>query len=501
MATAGDRIQVIAASLSFGPTAALAGASLSARAGEVRAVLGENGAGKSTLMRVLAGAQRPDDASIFLDGEPYRPESPIEAKRAGVVMVHQELSLCPHLTVAENIFLGDEPTSFGVVKRRVMEERAASAIEEVIGRGAGLVIRPSDRVSDLGPAARQLVEIARATAQPNCRVLILDEPTSSLAAGEVERLFSLLGALKARGITILYISHFLEELRRVADSYTVLRDGKTVGSGSIEGAELADIVRQMAGRQIDDRIPRGARPAGEVLLEIEDLRGEKAPRSASLSLRRGEVVGVAGLVGAGRTELLRAIFGLDPIKSGKVRAGAYLGPASPARRLAQGIGLLSEDRKGEGLFLSLSLADNITMSKLPGARAGPLFSPRAARAAAETWLKKLGVRAAGVDQPASSLSGGNQQKVAIARLLHHDVDVLLLDEPTRGIDVGSKAQIYALIDEMACSGKAVLMVSSYLPELLGVCDRIAVMRRGELLPARPAAGLSEHDLLLEATGV
>jgi ribose transport system ATP-binding protein len=495
------RLSIEGVHVAFGRTAALAGASLSAAAGEVHAVIGENGAGKSTLMKVLAGAIRPDRGAILLDGEAFRPSGPLEARRRGVAMVYQELSLCPHLTVAENILLGDEPSRLGFLYKRAMEEKAAAVLERVLGAGAAAAIHPRAEVRDLGPGARQIVEIARAIAQDSCRVLILDEPTSSLMAADVDRLFSLLSGLRERGITILYISHFLEEVQRIADSFTVLRDGATVGRGRLKETSLSDIVRQMAGRQVAELFPRSERAPGEVVLEIKDLAGAKMPLSASLELRRGEVLGVAGLVGAGRTELLRAVFGLDPVRRGTVRAGAYVGPASPARRLDQGIGLLSEDRKAEGLFLSLSLADNITMSKLKGLGPGHFVLPGEQKAAAARLIEKLGIRCQGAGQRASDLSGGNQQKVAIARLLYHDVDVLLLDEPTRGIDVGSKAQVYELIDAMAASGKAVLMVSSYLPELLGVCDRIAVMRRGTLLPAKPARSLTEHDVLLEATGV
>jgi ribose transport system ATP-binding protein len=484
-------------SKSFGAAAALSGVGLTAGRGEVHALLGENGAGKSTLMKILSGALSPDEGQILLDGEPYRPGDPMRARRAGVAMVYQELSLCPHLTVAENIVLGREPSRAGLLRRGEIESIARSALDLLLGsRGGPIDVHAP--VQSLSPASRQLVEIARALAQEPRRVLILDEPTSSLSREGVDKLFDVLRRLRGEGLTILYISHFLEEVQSIADTFTVLRDGKRVLSGEVKDVEMADLVRAMIGRKALDLFPRSARRAGDVILELTDLAGITKPSSASLKLRRGEVLGIAGLVGAGRTELLRAVFGLDPIRRGTVRAGAYIGPASPARRLDQGIGLGSEDRRAEGLAMSLSIADNITLSKPPGLFG--VLSRRAQRQASTRWISELGVRCAGPSQPVADLSGGNQQKIALARLLHHEVDVFLLDEPTRGIDIGSKAQIYKLIDALALAGKAVLMVSSYLPELLGVCDRIAVMRRGELLPAKPAAELTEPDLMMEATG-
>jgi ribose transport system ATP-binding protein len=508
---AGDaRLVVSGVTKSFGPTAALRGVDLEARAGEIAAIVGQNGAGKSTLMNLLAGATLPDAGEMLLDGRPYRPRTPLDARRAGVVMVHQELSLCPHLSVAENVLLGDIPRRFGLVSRRAMERRAAEVLEPLTAGGAP--IDPAQRAGELPPASQQIVEIARALADPSCRVLILDEPTSSLAAGDVERLFAVLRRLEAAGLTILYLSHFLEEVKAIARTFTVLRDGETAGRGDVAGASVDEIVRLMAGRPIEQLFPRSQRSPGDVVLEVRDLGGarRRAPGfgaacgpvagGEALALRRGEVLGVAGLLGAGRTEMLRAIFGLDPVRRGSIRVGAYVGPASPARRLAQRVGLLSEDRKGEGLCASLTVAENLTLSRLEGLGPGPLVLRARQDAAASSWIDRLSIRCAGPSQLVSELSGGNQQKVALARLLHHDVDVFLLDEPTRGIDVESKAQIYALIDAQAAAGKAVLMVSSYLPELLGTCDRIHVMRRGELGPARPVGDLDEHALLMDAAG-
>jgi ribose transport system ATP-binding protein len=484
---------------SFGPTVALGGVSFTASPGQVHALIGENGAGKSTLMNILAGAIAPDGGELSLDGDPYHPTGPVDARRAGVAMVHQELSLCPHLTVAENIALGSEPTRGPFVRRAAMRRAALAALAQV-SEPSHPRLQPETRVADLSPAEQQLVEIARAVSQSTCRVLILDEPTSSLAAADVKRLFAVIRALRDRGLAIIYISHFLEEVQEIADVFTVLRDGKTVGTGAMAGVALAEVVGMMAGRQVDQLFPRSERTAGEVVIELREVAGVDKPLEASLALRRGEVLGIAGLVGAGRTELVRALFGLDPVRRGAVKVLGVSGAATPAARLGQGVGLVSEDRKGEGLATNLSITDNLTLSKLRGLGPLGLVLPARQGAAARRWIERLAIKSHDADQPARDLSGGNQQKIALARLLYHDVDVFLLDEPTRGIDVGSKAQIYALIDELALAGKALLMISSYLPELFGVCDRIAVMRRGRLGPARPVHELTEHGVLTEATG-
>jgi len=490
------RLRIDRVSKRFGPTVALDGVCLEVAAGEVHAVVGENGAGKSTLMKVLSGALTPDEGAVHLDGSPFCPAHPHDARRLGVAMVYQELSLAPHLTVAENILLGVEPSRRGFLRLGEMRRAATAALAQLQRTEIPL----DARAGNLPVALQQLVEIARSLAQADTRVLILDEPTSSLAEDDVRRLFEVIAALKARGLSILYISHVLEEVQAIADRFTVLRDGRTVGTGEVRGTPSSDIVRLMAGRQMDELFPRSPHAAGDPMLELDGVAGAVKPASASLTLRRGEVLGIGGLVGAGRTELLRAIFGLDPIRRGTVRVGAFSGWATPDRRLAQGVGLLSEDRKAEGLALSLSLADNVTLSQMRGMGPGPLVLPSRQRAAAVRWMQRLRVRYRDTRQAVRELSGGNQQKVALARLLHHDVDVFLLDEPTRGIDVGSKADIYALIDELARAGKAILIVSSYLPELLGVCDRVAVMHRGRLGAARPVADLTEHSVLMEAIG-
>lgn len=462
------RLEMTGVRKRFGATVALDGVDLSVSPGECHALVGQNGAGKSTLMKVLSGAHAADEGGMRLDGEPYAPRDPLDGRRRGVAMIYQELSLAPHLSVEENVVLGVEPGRFGWLDRAEIRRRATDALAQLHHPE----LRPDARTGSLTIAQQQIVEIARALAI-GCRVLVLDEPTSSIPQRDAEQLFLLIDRLRARGLSIVYISHFIEECKRVAQRYTVLRDGRTVGGGAMAEATPAQIVGLMVGQKIDTLYPRSRRTPGDVVLSAEGVE-----------LRRGEVLGIAGLIGAGRTELLRRIFGLDP------------GPATPARSWSRGIGFVSEDRKNEGLALGLSIADNLTLSKLDR-----IVLPSRQEAAARKWIELLSLKCRDPFQRAGDLSGGNQQKIALARLLHHDVDVLLLDEPTRGIDVASKAQIYQKIDDLVSKGnKAVLMVSSYTPELLGTCDRIAVMCRGRLGPARPVEQLDEHAITLEATG-
>lgn len=474
----------------FGATIALAGVDLDVAPGEVHALVGENGAGKSTLMKILSGVQPPDAGVMTLDGAPFAPGEPNDARRAGVVMVNQELAIAPHLSVTENIVLGAEPRCGPIVRHKVSRQIAAAALAQ-LGRPDIPLHVPA---GSLSIAEQQLVEIARALAL-GCSVLVLDEPTSSLTQADTEKLFALVRRLREQGKSIIYISHFLEEVQALSDRYTVLRDGVSVATGRTAETNAGQLAQLMVGRNVDELYTRTARSAGDVLLEVNNLAGVAKPASASLQLRRGEVLGLAGLVGAGRSELLRAIFALDEVRAGTVRVGTFAGPASPLLRWRQGLGLLSEDRKGEGLALNLTLEENLTLPGLP-----VLIQPSTLARETKDWIQRLGVRCTGPLQAVGNLSGGNQQKIALGRLLRNGADVLLLDEPTRGVDIGAKQNIYRLIDELACSGKAVLMVSSYLPELLGTCDRVAVMCRGVLSPARPVRDWTEHQIMLSATG-
>ena len=481
---------------SFGATRALRSVSLEVGPGEVHALIGENGAGKSTLMKILSGACRPDAGSIELEGGPFVPSDPLHARRCGISMIYQELNLAPHLSVEENILLGEEPAPLGWLQRGRRRELAQQALEELRHENIPL----DAPVYTRSVAEQQIVEIARALiGRP--KVLIMDEPTSSLTQADVENLFRVIGHLRERGVSVIYISHFLEECQRICQRYTVLRDGETVGTGDMASANLREIVHMMVGREIQDIYPRVPHTVGEPVLELRDVAGTVKPRSATLALRKGEILGVAGLIGAGRTETVRACFGLDRLKSGQVLVlGEDKTFAGPAERLRDGIGLLSENRKEEGLMLNLSIADNLTLTRLhPVACSGFVRRARQESATAE-WMSRLDVRARNPAQAVNELSGGNQQKVALGRLLHHDAKILLLDEPTRGIDVACKAQIYRWMGQLAAEGRAILFISSYLPELLGVCDTIAVMCRGVVTQIRPASEWTEHSIMSAAIG-
>lgn len=448
------RLRMQGISKRFGATVALREVSFEAPAGTVVALVGENGAGKSTLMKVLSGAVRPDAGTMELDGQPYRPRHPLDGRRAGVAMIYQELALAPHLSVLDNIWLGNEPPY------RERRRHAAAALAELGHAELSL----DARVGELSVAEQQMVELARAVAT-DCRVLVLDEPTSTLTRPDVERLFGLIRRLKAGGRAVVYISHFLEEVTEIADRVVVLRDGEVVGERPTAEWTIPALVAAMVGREVRELYPRSARTPGEVVWEVDGL-----------AVRRGEVVGIAGLIGAGRTELLRRMFA--------------------QRNWRARVGMVSEDRGREGLAVRWTAADNVTLPRLPW-----WVWPRQQAARAGRWLAELSVKCRSPWQRVSELSGGNQQKLAVARLLDAEVEVWLLDEPTRGIDVASKAEIYRRLDDAARAGKAVVMVSSYLPELLGVCDRVAVMCRGRLGAARPVGERNEHEIMLEATGV
>ena len=481
---------------SFGATLALRGVSLEIAPGEVHALIGENGAGKSTLMKILSGAHAADAGTMELGGQPYAPANPHDARLKGVAMIYQELNLALHLPAGENILLGAESARGGWIDRGASRARAREALAQ-LGHADLDLDRPAGSFSI---ATQQIIEIARALlTRP--RVLIMDEPTSSLTQADTARLFEAIGRLRAQGVAIIYISHFLEECRRIADRFTVLKDGETVGGGAMADAGIDRIVTLMTGREVRDLYPRTEHALGEVVLRVREAASAPRLRRASLEVRAGEIFGLAGLIGAGRTDLLRAVFALEPTTAGEV---AVIGEAeaapTPRRRWAQGLGFLSEDRKEEGLMLSQSIADNLTLTK-PAAfgRFGFIHGGRQ-RAAAQGWIGRLRVKCRDAAQPVGELSGGNQQKVALARLLEHPARIFLLDEPTRGIDVGSKAEIYQLIGGLAAAGKAVVVVSSYLPELLGLCDTVGVMCRGELAEVRPRAAWTEAEIMRVATG-
>jgi ribose transport system ATP-binding protein len=484
----------------FGPTVALDGVSLELRKGEVHALIGENGAGKSTLMNIIAGAMRPDKGEMSLDDENYVPSSPLDARLHGIALIHQELSLCSHLTVAENILMGMESSRFGWLDRDDLTSRT----NEVLKTFHHPDIRPEKRVGDLSVAARQIVEICRAIAA-KAKIILMDEPTSSLQRDDVTQLFSLIRNLSSQGISVVYISHFLEEVRQIANRFTVLRDGRSVATGEIATTKDEELIAKMVGRSSQTLFP--ARPPRkdsnrDVLLEVKDLAALPLLKNASFELHRGEILGIAGLMGSGRSQLLRALYGLNRIASGtiKIKDDRAANGGTPRIRLVQGVGYLSEDRKGEGLALNLSVADNVTATKFSACSKWGWLDLIRQRKQTEKLISALKIKTRGTGQPVGDLSGGNQQKVIVARLLHQEADILLLDEPTRGIDIGSKAQVYETIAQCAAEKKAVLMVSSYLPELFGMCDRLAVMSRGCLSEAKPIDQWTPESVLQAAIG-
>jgi ribose transport system ATP-binding protein len=480
----------------YGSTVALDGVALEVDKGEVHALVGENGAGKSTLMKILSGAEQPDAGSMSLDGSAFAPAGPQEARLGGVAMVYQELALAPHLDVEANLMLGLEQRPWGFVERAKERGRVYSALAML----EHPEIRPETPVRQLSAGACQLVEIARALAAES-RVIVLDEPTSSLSRHDAEHLFDVIGRLKARGMSIVYISHFLEEVQRVADRYTVLRDGRSVCTGDVATTPPETIIERMVGRTLQELYPRRPHEIGPPVLQVRRLAGDPLPNAVSFTLREGQILGIFGLVGAGRTELLRTLFALQPVASGELVLHSQMCTRStPARRIADGFGMLSENRKAEGLALSQSISDNLTYSGLSRYARMGVLQLRRRRASVDSWIRRLQIRSRDPERPVAELSGGNQQKVALGRLLHQDADVLLLDEPTRGVDVGSKAEIYGLIGDLAQAGKAIVFVSSYLPELLGVCDDLAVMARGRLSAVRSCSEWTLEQIMSFATG-
>jgi len=479
----------------FGATVALCGAHLRVDAGEVRALIGENGAGKSTLMRILSGVESPDSGTIRINGQLFSPTNPQQAREGGIAMVHQELAVVEDLTVEENLLLGREPSRGGVFLPNRMREQIISSLA-LLGRKD---IKPSTPVSRLPVAGRQLVEIARALVHDS-PVIVFDEPTSSLGSQDIEHLFEVIDRLRKDGRAVVYISHFLEEVQSVADTWTVLRDGEVVGEGLISETSTEDLVSQMIGRRLEEMYPYIPRNRGEVLIEVKDLRTRSVLERADLTLHRGEVLGIAGLVGSGRSELLRGIYGLDPIEAGSIRVAGKSHLPDPTASIRAGIGLASEDRKKEGLATDLTIAANLTLGSASSRNFFSILGLKKEREQVEVWIDQFGIRTWGPDQPVRTLSGGNQQKVALARLLHLDVDAVLLDEPTRGIDVGSKTEVYRWIGELAAKQKGVVVVSSSMQELLGICDRIQVMHRGVLGTARQTQQWDEHSLMVCAVG-
>ena len=483
----------------FGATRALNEVDLTVRSGEVHALIGENGAGKSTLMKILSGALAADRGTIELEGKPRVISSPVVGRRLGIAMIYQELNLAPHVSVEENVTLGMEKRCFGFVRSQRAKIRQ---ILELLGHPE---IPLRSAVGSLSVGQKQIVEIARALFT-RAKVIIMDEPTSSLAGADTQALFEVIRRLAESGISIIYISHFLEEVAQIADCYTVLRDGEMVAGGRMSEVTIPRIIEMMVGRNLTEMFPKSDHRIGEALLRVDGLEGSGLPRGVSLELRRGEVLGIAGLVGAGRSEALRQVFGLDrAIGGGLVLPGGLslsVRSMRPNRALAAGLNLLSENRKEEGLAVNMTVVANVTMSclgRFSGLGGWGLVRLGKEMQAVRHWIDRMNIRCQGGGQLVAHLSGGNQQKVAIARILEHGGDVILFDEPTRGVDVGSKVDIYRLIGRLAAQGRGVVFVSSYLPELLGVCDTLAVMHRGRLSPVRPVAEWTEEEIMRLAT--
>jgi ABC-type sugar transport system ATPase subunit len=487
-------IEAVALVKRFGGARALDDVSLVVAPGTVHAVVGENGAGKSTLGRVLCGILRPDSGEVRLGGVPVRWRDPREALAAGVAMVHQELAVCPDLSVAENIALGRWPRRGLLVDRAAMERRAEQLLDEV---GARLPVRSPLR--SLSVAQEQLVQIAAALGT-GARVLVLDEPTSSLSQAEAERLLELVEALRGRGTTVVYVSHRLPEVLRLADAVSVLRDGRHVATLPRAEASADVLVRLMVGRDLPPAATVSRVP-GAPLLQVQGLSSPGLLHDVSFEVRAGEIVGLAGLVGAGRSELARALFGLDPRARGRVLLdGRPLRLGAPRAALAAGLALLPEDRKRQGLLLGWGARANWSLPRLAAFRRGPLLDRRREARAASEALAATDVRGADLESPVAALSGGNQQKVALAKWLSVGARVLLADEPTRGVDVGAKAAIHARLRAVADEGRGVLFISSELPELLAVADRVLVLRGGRIV-AEMARGAGEEAVLREMAGV
>ena len=462
-------------------------------AGEAHLLLGENGAGKSTLMKIVAGMYERDAGQMLWDGREVRLSTPAHAAAIGIAMVHQESLLAPHLSVAENIFLGREARKpFGWVDRGDMIARARRLIEE-----HHFPLQAEWRAEKLSPAAKQLVEICRAI-EHGSSLLIFDEPTSSLSEAETQEVFRIVRTLRERKMGVIYITHRLEELRAVGDRVTILRDGRTAHSGPLQEMSTDQIIRNMVGREVSAIYRRDPIPAGGELLRVEHLSRRGKLEDISFVLRAGEIVGLAGLVGAGRTELCRAIFGLDPIDSGAVLVGGRkMQIRSPQEAVNAGIALLTEDRQQTGLALRLPVASNVTLANLAGVSRLSVLDLAAEAAVTSEYIGKLRIRADSGRQLVGRLSGGNQQKVVIAKWLFRNTKIFLFDEPTRGIDVGAKAEVFEVMDSLARSGAAVLMVSSEMPELLQVADRILVMRQGRLCGELPK-GTTQEEIMRRA---
>ncbi|WP_061260167.1 sugar ABC transporter ATP-binding protein [Microtetraspora sp. AC03309] len=495
----GDAPPVLAlrgVSKAFGAVQALRDVSLELFAGEAHALAGENGAGKSTLVKTLTGVYRPDTGQLLLDGEPVEFHSPADAQNAGVAVIYQEPTMFPDLSVAENIFIGRQPrAALRRIDRGAMHGRAAELFKRL-----GVALDPEQPARGLSIADQQLVEIAKALSR-DARVLIMDEPTAALSGAEVTRLFNVVKALREQGCAVLFISHRLDEIFELCQRVTTLRDGTWIASEPVAGMTHDDLIRRMVGRDLDALYPKLDTVPGEVALKVHRLTREGVFTDVSFEVRRGEIVALAGLVGAGRSEVARAIFGVDRWDAGSVEVnGRGLPAASPTAAMSAGLALVPEDRRQQGLVMEQSIERNIGLTGLKNLRRGPVISRAAERDRARDWAIRLQLKFNRLSDAVNVLSGGNQQKVVLGKWLSTRPGVLIIDEPTRGIDVGTKAEVHRLLSELAADGLAVLMISSDLPEVLGMADRVLVMQEGRLVAEIPRDAATEESVMAAATG-
>jgi len=478
---------------SYGGLLALNGVSLDVRRGEVHAVVGENGAGKSTLMKILGGSTRRDSGTVVFKGREVEFHSPRESIAAGIAVIHQELSVLPKLNVIENIFMGRMPSVLGKVLWKRLEKGTTALLGLI-----GLDIDPHVSMDSLSISQRQLVEIAKALSI-DASLIIMDEPNSSLSEHETDTLFEVIGSLKSRGVSVVYVSHKIEEVLRISDRITAFRDGGYVGTVDSAGATVDDVIRMMIGRELTrEYVPNKA--GGETILEVRGLTG-RGFTGVDFDLHRGEVLCFAGLVGAGRSETMRAIYGADPIVSGEmVFEGRKARFASPKEALQRGFAMVQEDRKRLSLFMNLDILMNIAIARLPRMKRGLVLDRRGQRALAARFFESLAIKAVSVDQSVRDLSGGNQQKVVLARWLATEPKVLILDEPTHGIDIGAKSEIYSLIRRLAAQGVAIILISSELPEVIAMADRAVVMHEGRVAAVLGREDIDEHTIMSYATG-
>jgi len=490
------------AAKSFGAVQALIDGAVTLRGGEVHALLGENGAGKSTLVKILAGVHQPDSGTLSVGGREVTLNGPAAARAAGIAVIYQEPTLFPDLTIAENMFIGRQPLRSGQwlagrrIDRRTMHDEAAAVFKRL-----GVPLDPARPARGLSIADQQVVEIGKALSL-DARVIVMDEPTAALSAAEVDRLFEVTRTLQAQGAAVLFISHRLEEVFAICTRVTVMRDGKHVLTSDLAGLTANDLVRAMVGRELAERPPEaaGAEP-GEPVLTVERLTREGVFTDISLTVRAGEIVALAGLVGSGRSEVARAVFGIDRYDAGQVTVrGRSLKKASPVGAMTAGIGFVPEDRRQQGLVMDMSIQQNVALASLSSLRKGGLIRASAERAMATDWGSRLKIKYGRLTDPVAMLSGGNQQKVVLAKWLGRKPSVLIVDEPTRGIDVGTKAEVHHLLTDLARSGVGILMISSELPEVLGVSDRILVMREGALVAEFSHADASEEAVMSAAMG-